>query len=202
MLLNSKVKTYRILSFANYLVCNLSKYVKIITINVSQANINVYLKQSGDLFKVLFFLKKHTQSQFVVLTDLFNIDLLNKKNRFQLVYCVLSVRYNCRLKINVSCDENSKIESISELFQSSGWLEREVWDLFGLFFCNHKDLRRILTDYGFEGYPLRKDFPLSGFIEIRYDDSNKRIVYEPVETMQEFRFFDFRSPWEQLENLY
>ena len=127
---------------------------------------------------------------------------LQKNNRFQVVYALLSVRYNSRIRINLFVDEFKQVPSVVSIFNSAGWLERETWDMFGIFFKNNKDLRRILTDYGFDGFPLRKDFPLSGYIELRYDDSLKRIVYEPLEITQEFRFFDFTSPWEQIKNIY
>lgn len=195
-------KISNILNFTNYLVSNLTVYIKVIKVNRYKNNLNFYLRNYDDLKKVIIFFKKHTQNQYVVMSDIFAIDLLNEKLRFQIVYCLLSIRFNSRLRLNIFVNEHDKVFSLNNIFSSSGWVEREIWDLFGIFFDNHPDLRRILTDYGFEGFPLRKDFPLSGFIEIRYDDSLKRIVYEAVETTQEFRFFDFKSPWGQLENLY
>jgi len=140
-------------------------------------------------------------TQYVALTDLFAIDLLNKNLRFNIVYCLLSLRYNSRIRLYIYINENSNvIKSLTSIYKSTLWVEREVWDMFGIFFIDHKDLRRILTDYGFEGFPLRKDFPLSGFVELRYDDSMKRIVYEPLEITQEYRFFDFESPWDNFSN--
>lgn len=115
----------------------------------------------------------------------------------EVVYNLLSTRYNSRIRVQTSADEVTRISSVVSLFPSAGWWEREVWDMFGVYFSNHPDLRRILTDYGFEGHPLRKDFPLSGYVEVRYDDSEKRVVSEPIEMTQEFRYFDFASPWEQ-----
>jgi NADH dehydrogenase (ubiquinone) Fe-S protein 3 len=112
-------------------------------------------------------------------------------------FLTLCIQYNSRIRVQTSVDEITPICSAVSIFPSAGWWEREVWDMFGVYFSNHFDLRRILTDYGFEGHPLRKDFPLSGYVEVRYDDSEKRVVYEPIEMTQEFRYFDFASPWEQ-----
>lgn len=115
-----------------------------------------------------------------------------------MVYNLLSVRYNARIRVKTYTDELTPIESATCLYNSANWFEREAWDMFGIFFANHPDLRRILTDYGFEGHPFRKDFPLSGYVEVRYDDELRRVVSEPVEMTQEFRRYDFSSPWDQL----
>jgi NADH/F420H2 dehydrogenase subunit C len=193
---------FYMVEFSSFIISNLSKYIRLIVINKDKNNLSLYLKNYQDIYKTLFFFKNNTKAQYDVLTDIFAIDLLKHKERFKVIYCLLSLRFNSRIRINLFADENSKIFTVTSLYSSSGWLEREIWDLFGIFFHGHIDLRRILTDYGFEGFPLRKDFPLSGFVEIRYDDSFKRIVYEPLETTQEFRFFDFKSPWDQIGNLY
>jgi NADH-quinone oxidoreductase subunit C len=197
------------LNFANYLICNLSKYIKILTINNYKNNFKISLKDNSDLLKVIFFFKKHTKFQYSNLADMFGIDLLFlsnnnelKKKRYHIYYNLLSLRYNNRIIIEIAITSDNRILSLSRIFNCAGWLEREILDMYGIYFIDNKDLRRILTDYGFEGYPLRKDFPLTGYIEIRYDDTNKRIVYEPLEISQEFRFFDFKSPWEQIENIY
>ncbi len=116
-----------------------------------------------------------------------------------MVYQFLSVQYNSRIRLSTRVDGVTPVDSMTAVFSSAAWWEREVWDMFGIFFSNHPDLRRILTDYGFQGHPLRKDFPLSGYVEVRYDDSEKRVIATPVEMTQEFRYFDFASPWEQLE---
>ena len=116
--------------------------------------------------------------------------------RFEVVYNLLSLSHNQRIRLKVPTDERSPVPSMVQLFNSAGWFEREVWDMFGIFFTDHPDLRRMLTDYGFEGHPLRKDFPLTGYVEVRYDDEQKRVVYEPVKLTQDFRSFDFMSPWE------
>ncbi len=147
------------------------------------------------------FVKNHINTQFKVLIDVTAIDYPSRVLRFEIVYNLLSVSYNARIRIKTCIDETTTIASITELYSSAGWWEREVWDMFGIFFSNHPDLRRILTDYGFQGHPLRKDFPLTGFVEVRYDDSEKRVINEPVEISQEFRYFDFSSPWEQIEKV-
>lgn len=150
------------------------------------------------------FLKKNTLFQFKILSDICVIDnLLNKNNsvnnsRFQIIYNLLSIKHSFRLFCIFCISElTPNVESINLLFKSSNWLEREAWDMFGIFFVNHQDLRRILTDYGFDGYPFRKDFPLSGYTELRYNDELSIVVYDTVELAQEFRFFDFSSPWEK-----
>ena len=129
--------------------------------------------------------------------DIWGVDFPSNKERFEVNYLLLSIRFNIRIIVKVTVNEEDAIESVEEIFSSAGWLEREVWDMFGVYFVGNKDLRRILTDYGFEGHPLRKDFPLSGYTEVRYDDGEKRIVVEPSELAQEFRYFNFNSPWEK-----
>lgn len=153
----------------------------------------------SDLKKTILFLKDHENCLFKLLVDLFAVDYPTKENRFELIYCLLSTKYNSRIKIKTFVDEFTPVESIVDLYQSANWLEREVWDMNGIYIEQHPDLRRILTDYGFEGYPLRKDFPLSGYTEVRYDDSQKRVISEPIELTQEFRVFNFNSPWESKE---
>ena len=145
------------------------------------------------------FLKEHSNSQCKQLIDVTAVDFPSRSLRFSVVYQILSVHYNSRIRLKTQVNEITPIDSITTVFSAAAWWERECWDMFGIFFSNHPDLRRILTDYGFQGHPLRKDFPLSGYVEVRYDDSEKRVVTEPVELTQEFRYFDFASPWEQLE---
>ena len=123
----------------------------------------------------------------------------DREERFEIVYNLLSIAHNHRVRVKVSTDEKTPVPSIVPLFSAAGWFEREVWDMFGVFFTDHPDLRRMLTDYGFEGHPLRKDFPLTGYVEVRYDEEQKRVVYEPVKLTQDFRSFDFMSPWEGAE---
>ncbi|KAL6040700.1 hypothetical protein STEG23_006980 [Scotinomys teguina] len=148
------------------------------------------------LIPTLTFLKDHTNAQFKSLADMTAVDVPTRQNRFELVYNLLSLRFNSRIRVKTYADELTPIESIVSVHKAANWYEREVWDMFGVFFVNHPDLRRILTDYGFEGHPFRKDFPLSGYVELRYDDEVKRVVAEPVELAQEFRKFDLNSPWE------
>nr|ACO50724.1 NADH dehydrogenase subunit 9 [Micromonas pusilla CCMP1545] len=148
---------------------------------------------------LLFFMQvlhKTTTLQFKVLVDVTAVDYPSRAKRFDVVYHLLSVQYNTRLRVKTMVDELTPVHSLTSLYPSANWFEREVWDMFGICFLHHPDLRRILTDYGFQGHPLRKDFPLSGYVEFRYDDSKKRVVAEPVELSQEFRYFDFASPWE------
>jgi NADH dehydrogenase (ubiquinone) Fe-S protein 3 len=149
---------------------------------------------NNNVYPLSLFLKKHSTYQYRTLVDLIACDFPGKKLRFTLVYNLLSVDYNSRILIRTKITENLPIiTTVVPLFSGSGWLEREVFDLFGIFFINHFDLRRILTDYGFVGYPLRKDFPLTGFVEIVYDDSQKHIIYRPVELTQNFRNFSFKN---------
>ena len=150
---------------------------------------------SSSISKVLFFLKYHTNLQYKVLVDMTAVDYPTRPNRFDVVYHLLSIKYNTRIRVKTVINELDSIESITNLYSSAGWAEREVWDMFGILFLNHKDLRRILTDYGFEGFPLRKDFPLSGYIAVRYDEFTKIVVCEPIEHAQEFRSFDLQTPW-------
>jgi NADH:ubiquinone oxidoreductase subunit C len=146
---------------------------------------------SKDIYFVLNFLKNHTQSQCKFLVDLVVYDIPGKKFRFTLVYSLLSVRYNSRVQVFTRVSEGLLVSSVQKLFKSVRWLEREVFDMYGIFFWRHNDLRRILTDYGFLGHPLRKDFPLVGFVETFYNDSHKLIVYKPIKLTQDFRTFKF-----------
>ena len=136
---------------------------------------------------------------FKTLIDITAVDFPERGERFEIVYNLLSLSHNQRIRVTVSTDENTPVPSMVPLFSAAGWFEREVWDMFGVFFTDHPDLRRMLTDYGFEGHPLRKDFPLTGYVEARYDEEQKRVVYEPVTLTQDFRSFDFMSPWEGAE---
>jgi len=155
----------------------------------------VILINSKFLKIVLSFLKLHTYAQYNLLVCISGVDYLYKKYRFELNYELLSMRYNNRIRIKLFFDELTTISSITYLFSSAGWYECEIWDMFGIFFFNHNNLKRILTDYGFEGNPLKKDFPLSGYIEIKYNEAQKRIISESIELSQEYRTFKFLSPW-------
>jgi len=153
------------------------------------------------LIKVLTFLRDDVNSQYKQLMDVCGVDYPQRQERFDVVYNLLSLTQNSRVRVKVSTDENSPVPSATSIFSSAGWWEREAWDMYGIYFSGNPDLRRILTDYGFEGHPLRKDFPLTGYVEIRYDDELKRVVYEPVKLTQDFRSFDFLSPWEGAERV-
>ena len=152
-----------------------------------------------DILGVLKFLRDDANCQFKQLMDLCGVDFPEENERFCVVYNLLSLTHNNRIRVKTWTDENTSVASATQLFSSAGWWERETWDLYGIYFADHPDLRRILTDYGFEGHPLRKDFPLTGYVELRYDDEQKRVVYEPVHLTQEFRTFDFLSPWEGVQ---
>ncbi|MES0152587.1 NADH-quinone oxidoreductase subunit C [Mesorhizobium sp. M0018] len=149
-----------------------------------------------DLIEVVTFLRDDPKCQFISIIDVCGADYPSRAKRFDVVYHLLSPRQNIRVRIKVQADEETLVPSITGIYPGADWFERETYDLYGVLFSGHPDLRRILTDYGFEGHPLRKDFPLTGFVEVRYDDEAKRVIYEPVELKQEFRNFDFLSPWE------
>jgi NADH-quinone oxidoreductase subunit C len=151
--------------------------------------------------KTLKHLRDDSLCLFKQLTDLTAVDYPERPERFEIVYQLLSFKYNLRIRVKTSTDEETSVESVTGLFSAASWFEREVWDMYGVYFSNHPDLRRILTDYGFEGHPQRKDFPLTGYIEVRYDEEQKRVVYEPVKLPQEYRNFDFTSPWEGMLHL-
>ena len=148
------------------------------------------------IVRVLTFLRDDSQCQFTMLADVCGADYPEREKRFDVVYHLLSVKQNRRIRVKVQTDEDTPVPSVTGVFSSANWFERETWDLYGVFFSDHPDLRRIMTDYGFDGHPLRKDFPLTGYVEVRYDDAQGRVVYEPVNLTQEFRSFDFMSPWE------
>jgi NADH-quinone oxidoreductase subunit C len=148
------------------------------------------------LLRLMKLMRDDANCLFKVLIDVTAVDFPERPERFEIVYNLLSLSHNQRIRVKVAADEQSPVPSMVQLFSSAGWFEREVWDMFGVFFVDHPDLRRMLTDYGFEGHPLRKDFPLTGYVEVRYDDEQKRVVYEPVKLTQDFRSFDFMSPWE------
>lgn len=148
------------------------------------------------LIKVINFLKDDKDFQFKQLIDICGVDFPNRVERFEIVYHLLSLSLNQRIRVKLSVKDGDMVPSIVSIYEAANWYEREVWDLYGVIFSDHPDLRRILTDYGFEGHPLRKDFPLSGFTQVKYDDTEKRVVNERVNLVQDFRSFDFESPWE------
>ena len=156
----------------------------------------VYRCELDKLFETLVLLKNTETLNFSQLTDLTAVDYPDRIQRFELVYQLLSMENNKRVRIICSIDDGQIVPSVTSIYKSAEWPEREVWDMYGLFFSDHPDLRRLLTDYGFEGHPLRKDFPLTGYVEVRYDDIERRVAYQPVQLTQEYRDFDFLSPWE------
>jgi NADH-quinone oxidoreductase subunit C len=150
---------------------------------------------------VLGFLRDDPRCRFTMLCDICGVDHPDRIRRFDVVYNLLSMTLNQRIRVKVEADEEEPVPSAVGLYSCAGWWEREAWDLFGIYFSDNPDLRRILTDYGFEGHPLRKDFPLTGYVELHYDEDQKRVVYEPVRLTQEFRSFDFLSPWEGMDKI-
>ncbi len=177
------------------------KYLKSLKDKISIKSIQILNNEivltvnSTKCIETLFFLKNHINCQYKILSCISGVDFIEKKNRFEISYELLSIRYNSRIRLKVNVNEITPIESAVTVFSSADWWEREIWDLFGVFFINHPNLRRILTDYGFSGHPLRKDYPLTGFVELRYDELKKRVVCEALELSQEFRTFDFMTPW-------
>ena len=151
---------------------------------------------AAKIVEVLTFLRDDPRCRFEVLIDICGVDWPAREQRFDVVYHLLSPRLNQRVRVKLATDEETPVPSVVGVFPAANWYEREAFDMYGILFSEHPDLRRLLTDYGFQGYPLRKDFPLTGFVEVRYDDEAKRVVYEPVKLVQEFRSFDFESPWE------
>lgn len=154
-----------------------------------------------DIDKTLQFLRDDPECQFKMLVSLCGADYPDREKRFEVVYNLLSLSQNNRIRVKISVTENELVPTVSKVFSTAGWFERETWDLFGIYFDGHPDLRRILTDYGFEGHPLRKDFPLTGYVELRYDEEQRRVVYEPVKLTQDFRNFDYLSPWEGMTDV-
>ena len=183
---------------------NLNKIEKLINSELSNKIYGSEIKFEELLFKtsvseiieVIKFLKLDDRFKFTQLIDIAAIDYPNDEKRFELVYLLLSIENNIRVKISIKFELNEKIPSIVKIFPSANWMEREIFDMYGIKFTNHPDLRRILTDYNFKGHPLRKDFPLTGFNEVRYSEKEKKVIYEPVKLEQNYRNFDFSSPWE------
>ena len=171
------------------------KYLNEIKIINDEIILIISNKCINKLLVIFNILKKHYKYQFTEVVDICTVDYLKPNNRFEINYMLLSLKYKARFRVKFYVNENTYVPSLVNLYASVNWLERENWDMFGIFFINHPDLRRILTDYGFDGFPFRKDFPLSGYIELRYDDEDRVVVYENLEITQEFRYFDFASPW-------
>lgn len=178
-------------SFLGYFYLNFSKFFDTVIIKEG-CQLSLCLKNPQDLINLLLFFKLHTMLQFKSLLDIICLDFLKDCGRFILIYHLLSLRFNLRINLQIMSEFSDILETASLLYNSANWLEREVWDMFGVFFLNHFDLRRILTDYGFESFPLRKDFPLVGFVEVFYDEVKKRILFNPVCLVQGFRAFDLK----------
>ena len=179
----------------------LSDYItKKLGAKVSGANIAfdelTLTTDAASIVDVLTFLRDDAKCAFFSFVDIAGADYPSRVNRFEVIYHLMSPTQNTRIRVKLATDEDSTVPSVTGVFAGADWFEREAYDMYGILFTGHPDLRRLLTDYGFEGHPLRKDFPTTGFVEVRYDDEVKRVVYEPVELRQEFRQFDFLSPWE------
>jgi NADH-quinone oxidoreductase subunit C len=168
---------------------------EVIAARVERGELTVTI-QPAAVAKVMMRLRDDANCAFKMLIDITGVDWPDRDPRFDVVYHLLSLSQNQRVRVKLAVNEDQPVPSIVEVFPAADWFERETWDMYGVFFSDHPDLRRLLTDYGFEGHPLRKDFPLTGYVEVRYDEEQKRVVYEPVELVQDFRSFDFMSPWE------
>jgi len=165
---------------------------------VAYGELTIYAERDA-IVSLLEFLARDQLCMFEMLIDVCGVDYPERSQRFEVVYHLLSMRMNQRIRVKISTDEETAVPTVTELHPTANWFERETFDMYGVRFAGHPDLRRILTDYGFEGYPLRKDFPLTGYTEVRYDDLEKRVVHEPVQLTQEYRNFDFLSPWEGMQ---
>ena len=176
-----------------YVATSLSDYVHATEVAHEELVVEA---RADQVVRVLKFLKDDPSCRFEQLIDLCGVDYPERDPRFDVVYHLLSMSHNRRMRLKVGVNEDQPVPSVVEVYPSAGWWERETWDLYGIHFAGNPDLRRLLTDYGFNGHPLRKDFPLTGYVELRYDSEQKRVVYEPVKLTQEFRRFDFLSPWE------
>ncbi|NP_001165786.1 NADH dehydrogenase [ubiquinone] iron-sulfur protein 3, mitochondrial [Nasonia vitripennis] len=191
-------KVAQLKDFGQYVAECLPKYVQKVQIEAGD-ELEICIAPEG-IIPTVSFLKDHHNCQFTNLSDITAVDIPSRPYRFELVYNILSIRYNTRIRVKTYTDELTPVDSIYDVHKAADWYEREVWDMFGIYFAGHPDLRRILTDYGFEGHPMRKDFPLTGYIEVRYDDEKKRVVAEPLELAQEYRKFELSAPWEQFPN--
>lgn len=183
-------------AYGQYLLSSLPKYIQQFT--VWKDELTIYVPPQA-IIPVFTFLKYHTATEYTTISDITAVDFPTKDQRFEVVYNLLSIRHNSRLRVKTYADEATPVPSITSLYDGANWYEREVYDLFGVFFTDHPDLRRIMTDYGFDGHPLRKDFPMTGYTELRYDEEKKRIVVEPLELTQAYRNFRVGSAaWEQV----
>ena len=186
--------TNKLQKFGTYIAGCLPKFVQ--QVSVYKDELTLFVAPSA-LVPVTTFLRDHYATRMEQVVDITAVDYPTRTNRFEVVYNLMSIHYNSRIRVKTYASEVSAVPSIVSLYGGANWFERETYDMFGVFFTGHPDLRRILTDYGFEGHPLRKDFPLTGYVEVRYDDEKKRVVAEPLELAQSFRMFEYQSPWEQ-----
>ena len=171
---------------------------KINSSRINHEQLEIHIDKES-LLDVVIFLKKNNSTKFRQLIDITAVDYIGSENRFKMIYLLLSHEYNLRINITFSINEKEVVNSLTKIFPSANWMEREVFDMYGIKFNDHPDLRRILTDYGFSGHPLRKDFPITGHTEVRYSEEKKKVVYEPVKLEQNYRNFDYASPWEGTE---
>jgi NADH-quinone oxidoreductase subunit C len=162
---------------------------------VERGELTLHVHTSA-IVRVLIYLRDQPNCQFKMMVDLCGVDYPEREERFEVVYHLLSLKHNQRVRVKVTTDEGTPVPSVTGVFGAANWYEREVWDMYGVYFAEHPDLRRLLTDYGFEGHPMRKDFPQTGYVEVQYDEEQKRVVYQPVKMRQDWRSFDFLSPWE------
>jgi NADH-quinone oxidoreductase subunit C len=179
--------------FADYLKQSQSSFIESVHVEHGEVMIEAGL---ANIVPLLAFLHDDNQCQFTQLMDICGVDYPHRSQRFDVVYNLLSVKLNQRVRVKVQTDEGTPVPSVSGIFATAGWFEREAWDMYGIYFSDNPDLRRILTDYGFDGHPQRKDFPLTGYVELRYDPERRRVAYGPVKLPQAYRTFDFMSPWE------
>ncbi|GAA5930171.1 hypothetical protein JCM1841_000483 [Sporobolomyces salmonicolor] len=195
---DSKPYASALQEYGAWIMASLPKYIQ--QTSVYKEELTLYVAPSA-IVPVMYFLRDHTNTQYKQVMDICGADYPTRGKRFEVVYHLLSVKYNSRIRVKTYADEVSPVPSVVEVFRGADWYEREAWDMYGIFFSGHPDLRRILTDYGFEGHPLRKDFPLTGYTEVRYDEEKKRVVSEPLQLSQAFRNFDgAASPWEGTGN--
>jgi len=183
----------RLKELGDHISAKIDSAIKSWSVDAGELTITIYRDR---VIEVIKFLRDDRACRFTTLIDICGVDYPQRSKRFEVVYHLLSMPLNHRIRIKTSTDEETPVASLSDVFPVANWFEREAFDMYGIVFSGHPDLRRILTDYGFTGHPLRKDFPLSGYVEVRWDEEEKRVVYEPVELVQEYRDFDFLSPWE------
>lgn len=188
----------KMLALANHVQSKMADHI--VAAEFQKDELCIVVKRES-IVPFLIFLRDDAECKFSQLVDVCGADYPDRTERFDVVYNLLSLHKNTRIRVKVRTDETHPVDSVTSVYSSAGWFERETWDFFGIYFNNHPDLRRILTDYGFEGHPLRKDFPLTGHVELRYDEEVRRVVYEPVKLTQDFRMFDTLSPWEGMTEI-